>query len=162
VEEKEMNFDLPNIPIGEDELIGDSVAVATVTCDEEADDLDVLLGRAVDVNAIVARVAAPSRTPIDFAKLASFEDLESFDASENILDDIATPEIPPYVRSPGTVDAPVFAKRHQASTKKFRAPDGINVGENTARKVVSENGRFVCEYDASGELLRGYELMEAE
>jgi hypothetical protein len=167
-----MEHDLPNIPIWEEELIGDSsVAIAT---EDPTDELDVLLGRTVDVDALVRRVAEPDRTPIDFAKLASVEDLESFDASENILDDIETPEIPTYVPTeatvyakgyrPPTVDHPVtvYAKGYRPPVKRLRAPDGIHVGEGTAKTVISKDGRFVSEYDASGEPLREYEMVEVE
>jgi hypothetical protein len=101
--EEDMEHELlPNIPIGEDEFVGE-VVVATVT-DDATDELDILLGKSFDVDRIVSRVHEPSRTPIDFAKLASVEDLESFDASENILDDVETPEIPTYVAPPQRVE----------------------------------------------------------
>jgi hypothetical protein len=44
----------------------------------------------------------------------------------------------------------------------LRAPEGIHVGENTARKVISEDGMFVCEYDSEGELLREYTMEEVD
>jgi hypothetical protein len=94
--EEDMEHELlPNIPIGEDEFVGE-VVVATVT-DDATDELDILLGKSFDIDRVVSRVHEPSRTPIDFSARESVEDRESFDASENILDDIATPEIPTYV-----------------------------------------------------------------
>jgi hypothetical protein len=175
VEEKEMeNFEPQNfVPLVETEEFLGEVAVAEIAEDQAEESFEVLLGE-TNVDAIVARVAAPSHTRVDFSKSESAEDSESFDASENILDDIATPEIPTYVPTPvtvyakgyrpPTVDHPVtiYAKGYRPPVKRLRAPDGIHVGEGTAKTVVSQDGRFVSEYDAEGEPLREYEMVEVE
>src|ERR1700733_4001194 len=114
-----MNFDLPNIPIGEDELIGDSLAVATVTCDEEAElDMDVLLGRTLDVDALVKRVAEPSRTRVDFAARESVEDRESFDGADNVIETLDTPDVPTYVAPPQRVEKAALDHELRKSARK--------------------------------------------
>jgi hypothetical protein len=90
-------------PLIEDEDFIGSVAVAETTDDRAEMDMDVLLGRALDVDALVKRVAEPNRTPIDFAKLASTES-ESLDFSDNIIDQIDQPEVPTYIAPPQRVE----------------------------------------------------------
>jgi hypothetical protein len=163
-----MEFEPQNfIPVVEsDDFIG-SVAVAETTDDQAELNMDVLLGGTLDVDAFVKRVAEPSRVRVDFSKLS--DDSDSFDASDNIIDALDTPDVPTYTPPPQRVEkrqsaSPVviYAKGYRPPTKRLKAPDGIHVGENTARKVVSEDGRFVCEYDSEGELLREYEMVEVE
>ena len=97
-----MEHELPSIPLDE-ELIGDSVAVATVTCDAETDELDILLGKDFDINAIVARVPEPSRVRVDYAKLAR-EGSDTFDASENVIDWLDEPEVMTFTPAPQRVE----------------------------------------------------------
>jgi hypothetical protein len=101
----ENSFEPQNfIPVIEsDDFIG-SVAVAETTDDQAEMDMDVLLGRTLDVDALVKRVAEPSRTRVDFAKLASVEDGESFDGADNVIDQLDTPEAPTYIAPPQSVE----------------------------------------------------------
>jgi hypothetical protein len=91
-------------PVIEDEDFIGSVAVAETTDDQAELDMDVLLGRTLDVDALVKRVAEPSRTRVDFAKLASVEDRESFDGSDNVIETLDTPDVPTYVAPPQRVE----------------------------------------------------------
>src|ERR1700678_3373594 len=91
-------------PVIEDEDFIGSVAVAETTDDQAELDMDVLLGRTLDVDALVKRVAEPSRTRVDFSKSESVEDRESFDASDDILSALDTPEPSTYVAPPQRVE----------------------------------------------------------
>jgi hypothetical protein len=105
------------IPVIEsDDFIGDSSSVATITDGDQAElDMDVLLGSAVDVDSIVSRVAEPSRTCVDYVKLAS-EDPDSFDGADDVCTDVL------YVPEPSTYIAPPqrVAKAELAADRELR------------------------------------------
>jgi hypothetical protein len=100
----ENSFEPQNfIPVIEsDDFIG-SVSVAETTDDQAEMNMDVLLGKDFDINAIVARVPEPSRVRVDYAKLAR-EDSDTFDASENVIDWLDEPEAPTFTPAPQRVE----------------------------------------------------------
>jgi hypothetical protein len=100
----ENSFEPQNyIPVIEsDDFIGDST-VATMT-DDQTDELDILLGKSFNIDEIVSRVPSVSRTPIDFARMESVEDSESFDGADNIIETLDTPDVPTYIAPPQRVE----------------------------------------------------------
>jgi hypothetical protein len=102
--------ELPNIPFGEDELVGEG-AVAEIA-DTATDELDILLGKSVDVDSITKRIPEPNRTPVDFSGEIDPETFETFDAEDDIITTVETPAIPAYI--PPAEPAPLrVEKRHK-------------------------------------------------
>jgi len=82
------------------ELEADDTAVPVATFSDTAtDELDVLLGKAVDVDSITKLVAEPNRTPVDYSGEL---DPESFDAEDDIITFVETPAVPAYVEPVGS------------------------------------------------------------
>lgn len=98
------NFEPQNfVPLVETEEFLGEVAVAEIAEDQAEESFEVLLGE-TNVDAIVARVAEPSHTRVDFSTLESAGDCESFDASDDILSALDTPEPSTYVAPPQRVE----------------------------------------------------------
>src|ERR1700733_12251811 len=91
------------IPLVETEEFLGEVAVAEIAEDQAEESFEVLLGE-TNVDAIVARVAAPSHTRVDFSKSESAEDRESFHASDDILSALDAPEPSTYVAPPQRIE----------------------------------------------------------
>jgi hypothetical protein len=143
------------LPLVEDEdnFFGDSSSVATVT-DDQTDELDILLGKSFNVDEIVSRVHEPNRTPIDFARMESVEDSESFDGADSILDSVETPEVPTYVPENEPRSKSELARDLAKSAHSACQPGKCRCGENTRK--VEDGGSWIREYDETGSLIRAY------